>query len=110
MDITIADLWCGCGSLSKDEILIFEGMQWDIQNSLVDALATFLLLSYVTFLSVSFDTLMPTFLMAKWGHQKSIMLYNGEIVKYFRKVFAILAIAILFTFLFPCLVGIFKGS
>ena len=35
--------------------------QWDIQNSLVDAFATFLLLSYVKFLSVSFDILMPTF-------------------------------------------------
>ena len=34
--------------------------QWDIQNSLVDAFATFLLLSYVNFLSVSFDILMPT--------------------------------------------------
>ena len=35
--------------------------QWDIQNSLVDAFATFLLLSYVKFLSVTFDILMPTF-------------------------------------------------
>jgi len=36
--------------------------QWDIRNSLVDAFATFLLLSYVKFLSVSFDILTPTVL------------------------------------------------
>ena len=48
--------------------------KWDIQNSLVDAFATFLLLSYVKFLSVSVDILMPTILWDKWGQQKSIML------------------------------------
>ena len=35
--------------------------QWDIQNSLVDVFATFLLLSYVKFLSVSFDILCQLF-------------------------------------------------
>ena len=33
--------------------------QWDIQNSLVDAFATFFLLSYVKFFSVSIDILTP---------------------------------------------------
>ena len=39
--------------------------QWSIHNSLVDAFATFLLLSYVKFLSVSFDILAPTYLRDK---------------------------------------------
>ena len=36
--------------------------QWDIRTSLVDAFATFFLLSYVKFLSVSFDLLIPVYL------------------------------------------------
>ena len=36
--------------------------QWDIRTSLVDTFATFFLLSYVKFLSVSFDLLIPVYL------------------------------------------------
>ena len=81
--------------------------QWDIQNSLVDGFATFLLLSYVKFLSVSFDILMPTILWDKWGQQKSIMLYYDGSVVYFGKEhlpYAILAIIFMLMFtLFPIL-------
>ena len=53
--------------------------QWDIQNSLVDAFATFLLLSYIKFLSVSFDLLTPTIL---WDSKASIagiaLYYDGS--------------------------------
>ena len=77
--------------------------QWDIQNSLVDAFATFLLLSYVKFLSVSFDILMPTLLWDKWGSHKSTMMYYDGSVEYFgveHLPYALLAIImfIIFTF------------
>ena len=41
--------------------------QWDIRASVIDAFATFLLLSYVKLLFVSFDVLAPTKLMNKNG-------------------------------------------
>ena len=77
--------------------------QWDIQNSLVDAFATFLLLSYVKFLSTSFDILMPNF---SWDiestMQPPVVYYDGTIA-YFGKEhlpYALLAIAVLFVFTF----------
>ena len=79
--------------------------QWDIQNSLVDAFATFLLLSYVKFLSASFDILMPTF---SWDMdyriQPAVLYYDGSI-EYFGKdyvhmPYALLAIAVLLVFTF----------
>ena len=57
--------------------------QWDIQNSLVDAFATFLLLSYIKFLSVSFDILMPTF---SWDIESTIqplVVYYDGTIEYF---------------------------
>ena len=59
--------------------------QWDIQNSLVDAFATFLLLSFVKFLSVSFDILMPTF---SWDIETTIqppVVYYDGTFEYFGK-------------------------
>ena len=77
--------------------------QWDIQNSLMDAFAAFLLLSYVKFLSVSFDILMPTF---SWDveHtiQPAVVYYDGT-VEYFGQEhlpYALLAIAVLLVFTF----------
>ena len=77
--------------------------QWDIQNSLVDAFATFLLLSYVKYLSVSFDILMPTF---SWDVelklQPPVLYYDGT-VEYFGLVhlpYALLSLAVLFVFTF----------
>ena len=77
--------------------------QWDIQNSLVDAFATFLLLSYVKFLSASFDILMPTFSWnIEYTLQPLVVYYDGTI-GYFGKEhlpYALLAIAVLLVFTF----------
>ena len=81
--------------------------QWDIRSSLVDAFATFLLLSYVKFLSVSFDILAPTFLWDKWGRQENVVLFYDGTVDYFGSEhlpYALFAIVILLVFtLFPIL-------
>ena len=77
--------------------------QWNIQNSLVDAFATFLLLSYVKFLSVSFDILVPAFLWdMNGGHQKTVLYYDGtvEYFKYKHIPYGLLAVAILLVFTF----------
>ena len=88
--------------------------QWDIRNSLVDAFATFLLLSYVKFLSVSFDILTPSTVWdSRKVRQPTVLYYNGT-VKYFSKEhmpYAVLAITVLLVFillpilllcLYPC--------
>ena len=88
--------------------------QWDIQNSLVDAFATFLILSYVKFLSVSFDILMPTIIWDSQLRRQGIFLYNDGTVEYLGRThlpYAILAISVLLVFtllpilllcLYPC--------
>ena len=88
--------------------------QWDIRNSLVDAFATFLLLSYVKFLSISFDILIPTTLWDSTGQkQQTVFYYNGT-VEYCSEEhlpYAILAVTVLLMFtllpilllcLYPC--------
>ena len=81
--------------------------QWDIQNSLMDAFATFLLLSYVKFLSVSFDILQPTFLWNMRHEQQKTVLYYDGTVEYFGRQhlpYALLAVTIFILFtLFPIL-------
>ena len=89
--------------------------QWNIQSSLVDTFATFLLLSYVKFLSVSFDILAPTFMYNKWDrHIGTVLLYYDGSVEYFgadHLPYAVLAITVLLVFtvlpilllcLYPC--------
>ena len=49
--------------------------QWDIRASLIDAFATFMLLSYVKFLFVSFDLFVPTYFKAKNGSVVGFALY-----------------------------------
>ena len=79
--------------------------QWDIHNTLLDAFATFFLLSYVKFLTVSFDILLPSF---SWDiqekRQPTVLFYDGTI-EYFSEEhfpYAILAIAVLCLFtIFP---------
>jgi len=75
--------------------------QCDIRNSLVDVFATFLLLSYVKFLSVSFDILTPSFMWnMTWTRQPTVLYYDGS-VEYFSKEhlpYAILAIIVLLVF------------
>ena len=77
--------------------------KWDIQHSLVDAFATFLLLSYVKLLSVSFDILMPTPVLDKWGNQVSTVLYYDGGITYFGREhlpYALTAIIVLVVFTF----------
>ena len=72
--------------------------QWDIQNSLVDAFATFLLLSYVKFFSVSFDLLTPTILWDSKANIAGIALYYDGSMEYLgmrHLPYAILAISVL---------------
>ena len=88
--------------------------QWDIQNSLVDAFVTFFLLSYVKFLSVSFDILMPTIIWDSDFKTQEIALYYDGTVEYLRRThlpYAVLAISVLLVFtllpilllcLYPC--------
>ena len=88
--------------------------QWDIQNSLVDAFATFLLLSYVKFLSVSFDLLVPTIIWDSEFKMREIALYYDGTVEYLGRThlpYAVLAISVLLVFillpilllcLYPC--------
>ena len=88
--------------------------QWDMQNSLVDAFATFLLLSYVKISSVSLDLLTPTILWNSREEVEDVALYYDGTVKFFGKThlpYAIMAIAVLLAFnilpiillcLYPC--------
>ena len=77
--------------------------QCDIRNSLVDVFATFLLLSYVKFLSVSFDILTPSFVWnMTWTRQPTVLYYDGS-VEYFSREhlpYAVLAIIVLLVFTF----------
>ena len=73
--------------------------QWDIRTSLVNSFATFFLLSYVKFLSVFFDLLIPVYLYNVKGETISdkYLYYDGTI-EYFGKQhlpYAILAIVVL---------------
>ena len=72
---------------------------WNIKTSLVGAFATFLLLSYLKFLSVSFDLLVPTHVYNANGKtlNKQYLYWDGTI-EYFGKdhlPYAILAIIVL---------------
>ena len=90
--------------------------KWDIRGSLIQAFATFFLLSYVKILNVSFDLLFPVRLKDTKGEilSNKTYLYNDAEVVYFGKehrFFAILAISMLVIFnilpivlllLYPC--------
>ena len=78
--------------------------QLDIRMSLVDAYATFFLLSYVKILSVSFDILLSNKLIDIHGHtlDKYYLYYDGtvEFLGETHRPYAILAIAVLVVFIF----------
>ena len=88
--------------------------QWDIRTSLIEAFASFLLLSYVKFLSVSFRFLLPVYVYNIHGESLEPYLYYDGTVEYFGKQhlpYAILAIVVLIIFnilpllllcLYPC--------
>ena len=88
---------------------------WDVKTSLIDAFATFFLLSYVKFFSVSFDLLIPVKLHNAYGQtlNQTYVYYNAK-MPYFGEQhlpYAILAITVLVFFtilpilllcLYPC--------
>ena len=82
--------------------------QWDIRTSIIDAFATFFLLSYMKLLSVSFDLLIPTYVYNMNGSVVGIYLYYDASIEYFgtkkHLPYAILALFVVLTFiLFPIL-------
>ena len=73
---------------------------WDIRTSVVDAYATFFLLSYMKFLNVSFDLLAPT-QVYHLNYTHTWALYYAGDIKYFGKEhlpYGILAIAVMCVF------------
>ena len=81
--------------------------QCDVRASIVEAFATFLLLSYVKLLSVSFDLLVPTHVYHVNGSLVGMYLYYDATIEYFgdkHLPFAILALFVMLVFiLFPIL-------
>ena len=81
---------------------------WNIKASLIDAFATFLLLSYVKFLSVSFDLLVPTRVYNIHGESltRLYLFYDGSL-EYFGKdhlPYGVLALVVIVVFgIFPLL-------
>ena len=73
--------------------------QWNIKTSVIDAFATFLVLSYMKFVSVSSDLLIPTQLFNVSGKQlQKLYLYNDATIEYFGKEhtpYAIMALTVL---------------
>ena len=81
--------------------------QLDARTSIVDAFATFLLLSYVKLLSVSFDLLVPTQVYNINGSLVGLYLYYDATIEYFGEEhlpYALLAVFVLLVFIiFPLL-------
>ena len=81
--------------------------QWDIRTSIIDAFATFLILSNIKLLSVSYDLLTPTYVYNMNGTVLGTYLYYDASIEYFGKKhlpYAIFALFVVFTFiLFPML-------
>lgn len=76
---------------------------WDIQTSLIDAFATFFLLSSTKLFSVSFDLLIPTTLYLKNGDNLGMYLFYDPNLKYMSRgsghlYYGILALSVLVIF------------
>ena len=83
--------------------------QWNVRNSIIDAFATFLLLSNIKLLSVSFDLLTPTYVFNINESVVGIYLYYDASIEYFgakkHLPYAILTVFVVLTFiLFPILI------
>ena len=57
---------------------------WNIRMSIMDAYATFFVLSYTKFLSASFDLLMPTYVCSSETGKKTISAYYDANLEYFK--------------------------
>ena len=88
--------------------------QWNIRTSLIDAFATFILLSCVKFLSVTFDLLAPTRLYNSYGdtldqyrlyYDPTVELFDKQHLPYGLIAFVILSLLVsllLLLCLYPC--------
>ena len=77
--------------------------QWNVRTSIVEAFATFLLLSYVKFFSVSFDLLVPTTVYQVNGSSVGLYLYYDATIEYFGEEhlpFGVLAVFVMLVFIF----------
>ena len=77
--------------------------QWNVRTSIVESFATFLLLSYIKFLSVSFDLLVPTRVYHVNGSLVGMYLYYDATIEYFgdkHLPFAVLALFVMLVFIF----------
>ena len=63
--------WIVCACMPFQNCLARFRLQLNLRSSLVEAFATFLLLSYVKFLDVSFDLLVPTYTHDVHGNKKT---------------------------------------
>lgn len=75
---------------------------WNIRSSIMDAYATFFLLSYCKFLSASFDLLMPTYILSSKTGKQTIASYYDANLKYFKGVhlpLGLIALAVLIVFI-----------
>ena len=84
-------------------IFTFFRRNWDSRTSVIDAYATFFLLAYVKFLSVTFDLLTPTRLYELNSNKTTFVLYYDGSIEYFGKEhlpYAILALTVLLLFIF----------
>ena len=75
--------------------------QWDVRTSIVEAFATFLLLSYVKLLSVSFDLLVPTHVYNINGSSVGLFVFYDATIKYFGSEhlpYGVLAVFVLLVF------------
>ena len=74
--------------------------EWDIRSSLIEAFGTFILLSYVKILNISFDILTPTALYDVHGNRMpSLYLYYDGTYEYFGRNHMPYAFLALFMFL-----------
>ena len=77
--------------------------QWDVRTSIVEAFATFLLLSYVKFFNVSFDLLVPTTVYNVNGSSLGLYLYYDATIEYFgdqHLPYGVLAVFVMLVFIF----------
>ena len=86
------------------------GNRWDIRSSIINAFATFLLLTYIRLLNVSFDLLIPMHTFDAHGNKRGLFLYYDGSVEFFGRehlTYAILAVIVtLFLVIFPLLLFI----
>ena len=85
--------------------------QWNVRHSIIDAFATFLLLSYLKFVNISIDLFMPTTLFTENGSQVGSYLYYDATIEFMSShhmPYAVLALAgLIVGVMFPLLLFVY---